>query len=205
LTEWGNDAVRLILALIAVLIAIPVQAQAQSSRPLEIAQAQIGMRLNQLRFAALPAGAKLICGRDQDKPAGAEHLHLILPGAMMSAGVDRCAIFSDDGKGKPAVRPVQLSGIPTEFWFMTIEDEAGTQRIFQIIARQPKDYFEKTAAFLTERWGQPIQKVPYFVRWLNGTHEGQMKEDDEGVMIFLFDTKLFQLMESRMPKGKPKK
>jgi hypothetical protein len=47
--------------------------------------------------------------------------------------------------------------------------------------------------------------VSYFVRWLNGTHEGQMKEDDEGVMIFLFDTKLFQLMESRMPKGKPKK
>ncbi|CAA7621269.1 hypothetical protein [Magnetospirillum sp. SS-4] len=194
---------RLILALVAILVVVP--AQAQTSRPLEIAQAQIGMRLNQLRFAALPAGSRLICGRDQDKPAGAEHAHLMLPGAMASAGIDRCAIFSDDGKGKWVIRPSQLSGIPTEFWFMAIEDEAGSQRIFQIVARQPKDYFEKTAAFLSDRWGAPVQKAPYFVRWVNGTQEGQMKEDDEGVMIFLFDTRLFQLMESRMPKGKPRK
>jgi hypothetical protein len=190
---------------ILVLLLTAFPAFAQSNRPLEIAQAQIGMRLNQLRFAALPANSKLVCGRDQDKPQGAEHTHLILPGAMMSAAVDRCAVFADDGKGKWTVRPVQLSGVPTEFWFMAIEDEGGIQRIFQIVARQPKDYFEKTAAFLSERWGAPAQKTPYFVRWQNGTQEGQMKEDDEGVMIFLFDTKLFQLMETRMPKGKPKK
>ncbi|OAN52362.1 hypothetical protein A6A04_01340 [Paramagnetospirillum marisnigri] len=197
---------RLLIVMAALLLLAAAEpALAQSTRPLEIAQAQLGMRLNQLRFASLPANAKLICGKDQDKPPGAEHTHLILPGAMQAAGVDRCAIFLEEGKNKWVVRPVNLAGVQTEFWFMTIEDEAGIQRIFQIVARQPKDNFDKTAAFLTERWGAPAQKVSYFIRWLNGTNEGQMKEDDEGVMIFLFDTKLFALMESRMPKGKPKK
>lgn len=196
---------RHVVLLAAALLVAALPALAQSSRPLEIAQAQIGMRLNQLRFAPLPANAKLICGKDQDKPPGAEHLHLILPGAMMAAGADRCAIFLDQGNGKLVVRPVPIGGVATEFWFMSIEDEAGTQRIFQIVARQPKENFDKTAAFLADRWGQPVQKAPYFVRWVNGSAEGQMKEDDEGVMIFLFDTKLFALMETRMPKGKPKK
>lgn len=198
----------LLAAFVILAVAVPAFAPpslAQSSRPLEIAQAQIGMRLNQLRFAPLPANAKLICGKDQEKPAGAEHLHLAVPGAMMGAGVDRCAIFLDDDKGKLTIRPIALAGVPTEFWFMTIEDEGGIQRIFQIVARQPKENFDKTSAFLADRWGVPAQKAPYFVRWLSGTAEGQMKEDDEGVMIFLFDTKLFQLMETRMPKGKPKK
>ncbi|RAU22746.1 hypothetical protein CU669_04970 [Paramagnetospirillum kuznetsovii] len=197
---------RSILILAAVLTALAsLPALAQSNRPLEIAQAQIGMRLNQLRFAPLPANAKLICGKDPDKPMGAEHLHLAVPGAMAGAGVDRCAIYLDDGKGGLTIRPTMLAGVPTEFWFMAIEDEGGSQRIFQIVARQPKENFDKTAAFLMERWGNPLLKAPYFVRWLNGTSEGQMKADDEGVMIFLFDTKLFELMESRMPKGKPKK
>ncbi len=198
---------RLLLCLLCLFLAWsgPAPAQSSSSRPLDLGPAQIGMRLNQLRFAPLPANAKLVCGRDQDKPPGAERAPLTLPGAMVSASVDRCAIFQDDGKNNWVLRPAQLAGVTTDFWFMSIEDEGGVQRIFQIVGRQPRESFAKTTQFLSERWGKPVQQVPNFVRWLNGTHEGQMTEDGEGLMIFLFDTKLFQLMESRMPKGKPKK
>lgn len=195
---------RLAALALSLLISLPALA-ADTTRPLDLGQAQLGMRLNQLRFAALPADTKLVCGWDPDKPAGVEKTPLMMVGAMVTAKVDRCALFRDAGKAGWEPRPVSVGGVPTEMWFLTIEDEAGIQRIFQIVGRQEPDKFPGTFAFLAERWGPPVQKVPYFVRWLNGTNEGQMKEDGEGVMIWLFDTKLYALMESRMPRGKTKK
>jgi hypothetical protein len=196
---------RLAAVLSLLLLAAGSALAADATRPLDLGQAQLGMRANQLRYAALPADTKLVCGWDAEKPPGVEKTPLMMVGAMVSAKVDRCALFQDDGRNNWTPRPAQVGGIATELWFLTIEDEAGSQRIFQIVGRQPPNAFNATAAFLTERWGAPVQKVPYFVRWLNGTNEGQMKEDGEGVMIWLFDTRLHALMESRMPKGKAKK
>jgi hypothetical protein len=194
---------RLACLLMALLTSLPAWA-ADTTRPLELGPAQIGMRINQLRYAALPVNTKVICGWDPDKPPGVEKTPLMMVGAMVTAKVDRCAIFQDDGNNNWSPRPAQVGGVATDLWFMTIEDEAGSQRIFQIVGRQAPNTFNATAAFLTERWGAPAQKTPYFVRWSNATHEGQMKEDGEGVMLWLFDTKLFALMESRMPKPKGK-
>ncbi|EME70404.1 hypothetical protein H261_08778 [Paramagnetospirillum caucaseum] len=195
---------RLAVLLCLLLSALPALA-ADTTRPLDLGPAQLGMRANQLRFSALPANTRMVCGWDPEKPPGVEKTPLMMVGAMVSAKVDRCALFQDDGKNNWSPRPAQVGGIPTELWFLTIEDEAGSQRIFQIVGRQPPNAFNATAAFLAERWGPPVQKAPYFVRWLNGTNEGQMKEDGEGVMLWLFDTKLHALMESRMPRGKAKK
>jgi hypothetical protein len=195
---------RLAILLGLLLGSLPAWA-ADTTRPLELGQAQLGMRANQLRYAALPANTRMICGWDADKPPGVEKTPLMMVGAMVTAKVDRCAIFSDDGKNNWSPRPTSVGGVPTELWFMTIEDEAGVQRIFQIVGRQDADKFPTTFAFLSDRWGPPVQKVPYYVRWLNGTNEGQMKESEEGIMLWLFDTKLFALMESRMPRAKSKK
>ncbi|MBI3447128.1 MAG: hypothetical protein HY055_17615 [Magnetospirillum sp.] len=195
---------RLAVALFLALLSTPALA-ADTTRPLDLGPAQIGMRINQLRYAALPANTRVICGWDEAKPAGVEKTPLVMPGAMATAKVDRCALFADNGKDVWSPRPTMLAGVPTEFWFLTIEDESGSQRIFQIVGRQPSDNFDKTAAALTERWGAPVQKASYFARWVSGSAEGQMKEDGEGVMLWLFDTKLHALMESRMPRGKAKK
>ena len=194
----------LLAAFALLLLAEPATAQS-SSRPLDIGMAQIGMRLNQLRFAAWPPNTKLVCSQDQDKPPGAEHAPLGLPGAMMTAKVVRCALFTEAAKDQWIVRQVPLAGTLTEFWFMAIADDDGSERIFQITARQPQEAFPKTSAAMIERWGTPVLKAPHFIRWVNGTAEGQMVDDNEGTVIFLFDTKLHQLLDSRMPKGKPKK
>jgi len=193
----------LMAALGLVLASAP--ALAQSAKPYDIGMAQIGMRLNQLRFAAFPANTKLVCSSDQDKPPGAEHEPLGLPGAMVAAKVNRCAVFTEAAKDQWTLRPVIVAGTLTDFWFMAIEDESGSERIFQITARQPREVFDKTAKSLIERWGQPAQNTPHFVRWTQGTVEAQMADDNEGTVIFLFDTKLHQLLDSRMPHGKPKK
>ncbi|MDO8607416.1 MAG: hypothetical protein Q7R40_12840 [Phaeospirillum sp.] len=194
------------MLVMAALAAVGEPAAAQSSaRPYDIGLAQIGMRLNQLRFAAWPPDTKLVCSQDQDKPPGAEHAPLGLPGAMMTARVVRCALFNEVAKDRWVLRQVPLAGTLTEFWFMAIEDEAGSERIFQMTARQPREAFDKTAAALTERWGAPAQKSPHFIRWVSGSVEAQMADDNEGTVIFLFDNKLHQLLESRIPKGKPKK
>lgn len=189
--------------LVALLFSLPAFA-ADTTRPLELGPAQIGMRINQLRYAALPANTKLVCGWDPEKPPGVEKTPLMMVGAMVTAKVDRCALFQDDGNNNWSPRPAQVGGVATDLWFLTIEDEAGSQRIFQIVGRQAPNVFNATTAFLSDRWGAPVQKTPYFVRWLNGTNEGQMKEDGEGVMLWLFDTKLFALMEARMPRAKGK-
>lgn len=193
------------LVTLAALLLSAATAEAAEPRPLDLGMAQIGMRLNQLRFAAFPANTKLVCGNDEPKPPGAERVPLAVVSAMAAAKVDRCAIFSEDSKGQWALRPAVVAGKPVEFWFMSIEDEAGTQRIFQIVGLQPREYFDLTAEYLVGRWGAPVQKIPHFVRWLNGTSEGQLSDDNEGAHLFLFDTKLHQLLESRAPKGKPKK
>ncbi|TAN80077.1 MAG: hypothetical protein EPN20_00110 [Magnetospirillum sp.] len=197
---------RRIFCVVATLLLASGSATAQSSgKPYDIGLAQIGMRLNQLRFAALPANTKLVCSQDRDKPPGAEHAPLGLPGAMMTARVVRCALFSEVAKDQWVVRQVPLAGTLTEFWFMAIEDESGSERIFQMTARQPREVFDTTAAALIERWGPPAQKTPHFIRWTSGTVEAQMADDNEGTVIFLFDHKLHQLLDSRMPRGKPKK
>ncbi len=197
---------RQFLLFVAALLLTAGGAAAQSSgKPYDIGLAQIGMRLNQLRFAAFPANTKLVCSQDQDKPPGAEHAPLGLPGAMVTAKVARCALFTEAAKDQWILRQVPLAGTLTEFWFMAIEDESGSERIFQMTARQPREVFDKTAAALVERWGQPVQKTPHFIRWVSGTVEAQMADDNEGTVIFLFDNKLHQLLESRMPKGKPRK
>ena len=193
------------LFVLALLLAAgPVAAQS-SGKPYDIGLAQIGMRLNQLRFAAFPADTRLVCSQDQDKPPGAEHAPLGLPGAMVTAKVVRCALFTEATPDHWILRQVPLAGTLAEFWFMAITDDNGSDRIFQMTARQPREAFDKTAAALIERWGQPVLKTPHFIRWVSGSIEAQMADDNEGTVIFLFDHKLHELLDSRMPKGKPKK
>lgn len=194
------------LAFALALIAVAGPAAAQTAaRPFDIGLAQIGMRLNQLRFAAWPANTRLVCSGDPDKPPGAEHTPLSLPGAMVTARVNRCALFTESTKDRWVPRPVVLAGALTDFWFMAIEDDEGTERIFQMTGRQPIEAFERTGTALVDRWGPPAQKTPHFIRWVNGSIEAQMADDSEGTVIFLFDTALQKLLDSRMPHGKPKK
>lgn len=195
---------RILLALLG-LIAVAGPVGADTARPYDIGLAQIGMRLNQLRFAAFPANTKLVCASDQEKPPGAEHAPLGLPGAMLTAKVNRCALFSEVTKDQWALRPVVVAGTLTDFWFLAIVDDDNSERIFQITARQPREMFDKTAKALVERWGPPVQTSPHFVRWVSGSVEAQLLDDNEGTVIFLMDTKLHQLLDSRMPHGKPKK
>lgn len=192
------------LTVALLLTASPAAAQS-TGKPYDMGLAQIGMRLNQLRFAAWPADTKLVCSQDQDKPPGAEHAPLGLPGAMVTAKVSRCALFTEAAKDHWILRLLPLAGTPADFWFMAIEDESGSDRIFQMTARQSREAFDKTAAALIERWGAPVQKTPHFIRWVSGSVEAQMADDNEGTVIFLFDNKLHQLLDSRMPKGKPRK
>jgi hypothetical protein len=197
---------RLRVAALALAVALPAAAFADpAARPYDIGLAQIGMRLSQLRFAVFPANTRLVCSQDQERPPGADRAPLGLPGAMVAARVNRCALFTDAGKDDWVLRQVNLAGTPTDFWFMAIEDETGTERIFQMTGRQPREMFDKTAAALIERWGPPLQKTPHFIRWVNGSIEAQMADDNEGTVVFLLDTKMHQLLDSRIPKGKPKK
>jgi len=194
----------LALALLAA-PAWPAVADPPPARPFDIGLAQIGMRLNQLRFAAFPANTRLVCAQDQERPPGADRTPLALPGAMLAARVNRCALFTDAGKDDWVQRQVVLAGTPTDFWFMAIEDENGSERIFQMTGRQPREAFDKTAAALIERWGPPALKTAHYIRWINGSVEAQMADDNEGTVLFLMDTKMHQLLDSRMPKPKPKK
>ncbi|CCG42608.1 hypothetical protein [Magnetospirillum molischianum] len=195
---------RPLLAVLSLIIALPAAAE-PSPRPFDIGLAQIGMRLNQLRFAAFPANTRLVCSQDQERPNGADRTPLALPSAMVAARVNRCALFTDAGKDNWVQRQVILAGAPTDFWFMAIEDETGAERIFQMTGRQPREAFDKTAAALIERWGPPALKTPHYIRWINGSIEAQMADDNEGTVLFLMDTKMHQLLDSRLPKPKPKK
>lgn len=195
---------RPLLAALILIAARPVAAETPQ-RPFDIGLAQIGMRLNQLRFAAFPANTRLVCAQDQDRPPGADRTPLALPAAMIAARVNRCALFTETGKDGWVQRQVVLAGTPADFWFMAIEDESGAERIFQMTGRQPREAFDKTAAALIERWGPPALKTAHYIRWINGPIEAQMADDNEGTVLFLVDTKMHQLLDSRMPKPKPKK
>jgi hypothetical protein len=175
-----------------------ISADAVEPKVFNLGVLQPGMRLGVFRYAAHPAGVKLVCSQDEEKPKGADRTPLELPKAMTNARVNRCALFGEDEKGLWAPRKLDVAGTPSEYWIMAIEDDSGTERIYSLTARQSIEAFDKTALNLTERWGPPAQKGARFVHWNNSSADGQIADDGEGVSIFLYDIKLQEMVNTRI-------
>ncbi len=74
---------RFAILLSLLLFSLPALA-VDTTRPLELGPAQLGMRANQLRFSAMPANTKMVCGWDTEKPPGVVKTPLMMVGDMVT-------------------------------------------------------------------------------------------------------------------------
>lgn len=191
--------------LIAICVVLLMGGEAAAEeRGFGIGLARPGMRLGEFRYAAHPAGAKVVCSNDQTKPPGSERTALDLPKAMAKAQVNRCALFVEV-KGLWEQTKVPLGGTPAEFWLMAILDEAGTERVVQVYARQPPDAFEGTVAALGQRFGTPAVRDTRQAQWKTPQGEAQVAGDGIATQVFLTEPKLQALLQSRLQTSKQQK
>ena len=189
----------LLTALVAVLLASG--AAAAQERAYAIGHARPGMRLAEFRFAPHPAGSKVICSNDATLPPG---VTFDVPKPMLTAKVNRCALFADAGQGWRQVR-IPLAGSPTDLVVMAVEDEGGLERVAQVHARQPRPGYEQTLAELVSKLGPPAESRPQVARWRSGGIEVMTGHDGYEAQVFMVETRLQALIQSRLDAAKPAK
>lgn len=164
-----------------------------------------GMDLGQLRAAAWPPGARLLCGGDESRPDGlgpAARQQLTLPRPMVKARMGRCGLFIADASGGWIPGQVILAGNPAELWAMTIADDDGGEKVVQLYLLQRRQFYPGTEAFLAARFGPPDQQTTNAARWNTTTAEAMVGPDrGGGLYLLMVDTRLQDLMQARIGSG----
>lgn len=182
----------MLTGVLALLLAGSAYAQ---DRAFAIGHARPGMRLSEFRYSPHGAGHKVICSSDAPRPPGTSALEL--PKTMAKAEVNRCSVFIEKAGFWQQVE-VPLAGAPAEFWLIAVKDEAGTERVAQIYARQPRPAFEGTLALLMAKLGQPTDSRPGTARWKSAATEASAAHDGYEVKVFLAEPRLQALMQARL-------
>jgi hypothetical protein len=192
-------------ALLACLILALAAVPARAGDGIGLDYAWPGMAVGQLRFAAWPPGAKLLCGGDESLPDGlgpVARQQLALPKPMVKARMGRCGLFIEDSSGGWIPGQVALAGNPAELWAMTIVGDDGSDKVVQIYLLQRRQFFQDTETFLSARFGQPDQQNSTAARWTSAAAEAMVGPDrGGGFYVLLVDTRLQELMQTRIAGG----
>lgn len=183
------------LAALALLIATPSLAAEQE---FDLGFARPGMMQGQFRFGAWPAGVKVFCSDDKDRPAELDKAAFTLPKGIARMGASRCGLFAKDDTGW---RPYQLAvaGQPTDVWGMFFPDRSGQPRLVQLFLKQPKEAFDTLADYLAGRFGAPMERTRRLVRWSNPANDAAIIEDGGNHLhAYVIDNRLQASMNTRM-------
>lgn len=189
----------LVPALVALMLAAALPAAAEEA--FGVGRAKLGMRLGEFRYAAHPAGQKLVCSHDPDRPKGVGEGPLDLPKAMERARVARCALYTEDhGTLRPATVP--LAGGLADFWLMAIEDGAGVERVFQLYLQRPADAFDHVVADFIAGLGAPAELGATQARWHSERVDAMVVREKGSTQVFVVDNRLQELMQARVARRK---
>lgn len=180
----------------ALLLLAPAAGRAEDLE-FDLGFARPGMMQGQFRFAAWPAGVKVFCSDDKDRPDELDKAGFTLPKGIARLGASRCGLFRDAGGWKP--HRLEVAGWSTEIWGLFAPDAAGTQRLVQLYLAQPKDAFDSLYAAWTERFGPPVEKRSRLARWSNARNDAAIIHDGGAeLQAYVIDNKLQAALNARM-------
>lgn len=187
-----------VATLLAVLLALAAPSAFAADKEFDLGFARPGMMQGQFRFAAWPAGVKVFCSDDKDRPEELDKAAFILPKGIARLGASRCGLFTQDEKGWRQYR-LEVAGWSTEIWGMFFPDGAGTPRLVQLFLKQPKDSFETLRSYFADRFGPPMEQHARLARWSNPTNDAAIIEDGgKSLHAYVIDNKLQAVLNGRM-------
>ncbi len=198
---------------VAFLLALPlVTAAPARAEPAgyDIGLVRAGMPLAELRHAAWPGGARLLCGGDTDLPAKLDSPPqggIVLPPRLAKSGLIPCALFAPDAHGtwKMGMASANFAGVPAGVWALAVVEKAGAEPVlFQAKLWQPDRAFKTTVAYVGSRLGRPLFATPSGSRWADDASEvliGHLSSG--GIYTVLTDRRLEPLVRQRMDAALP--
>lgn len=184
--------------ILAALLALAVSPAGAADQEFDLGFARPGMMQNQFRAAAWPAGVKVFCSNDQDRPHHWDQDHFDLPKGISRLGASRCGLFTLDGAEWRLYR-LDVAGWSTDVWGMFFPDGSGTPRLVQLLLKQPKDAFAPLAAHFAAHFGEPQERSSHLARWGNASNDATIIEDGDGKLrAYVIDNRLQAAMNTRM-------
>lgn len=186
------------VAALAALVAVSPLAAFAADKEFDLGFARPGMMQGQFRFGAWPAGVKVFCSDDKDRPEELDKAAFALPKGIARMGATRCGLFAKDEAGWRQHR-LEVAGWSTEVWGMFFPDGSGTPRLVQLFLTQPKEAFDGLAAHFAARFGAPLEKKPRLARWSNPGNDAAIIEDGgKALHAYVIDNRLQAAMNTRM-------
>lgn len=186
------------VAYIAVALVLAATSAFAADKEFDLGFARPGMMQGQFRFAAWPAGVKVFCSDDKDRPEELDKSAFLLPKGIARAGATRCGLFLKDDAGWRQYR-LEVAGWSTEVWGMFFPDGAGQPRLVQLFLKQPRDAFETLSAHFASRFGTPLESKARLARWSNPTNDAAIIEDGgTNLHAYVIDNRLQATMNTRM-------
>ena len=193
------------LAVVGIAIVLLLAVPARAEQRFDLGFLKLGMPLAELRAEAWPPDTKLLCGTDEKLPeidAEARKTISLRPEAK-AAGVVPCALFGKDGDGVWRPRPITLGGNPSGFWAMAVMGDNGAPPVLaEVQLRQAPEFFADTLGLLSGRFGPAGESNKFAAHWITPAVEVTVAhESSGGVLTFLIDNRLYQLVKGRL--GQP--
>lgn len=186
------------VAALAVALLVAATSAFAADKEFDLGFARPGMMQGQFRFAAWPAGVKVFCSDDKDRPEELDKSAFLLPKGIARLGATRCGLFAKDDTTWRQYR-LEVAGWSTEIWGMFFPDGSGQNRLVQLFIKQPKDSFETLSAHFTDRFGPPLERTRRLARWSNPTNDAAIIEDGgTNLHAYVIDNRLQQSMNTRM-------
>lgn len=191
----------LAFALSLLLLAAPAAAE---DKEFDLGFARPGMMQGQFRFGAWPAGVKVICSDDKDRPEDLDKAGFALPKGIARMGASRCGLFAEDKAGWRPYR-LEVAGWSTEVWGLFFPD-GGTPRLVQLYLAQPAEAFESLYRAWADRFGPPAEKRARLARWGNARNDATIIHDGgPDLHAYLVDNRLQASMNARMHQPAPRR
>ncbi|MBC7906256.1 MAG: hypothetical protein H7Y60_05850 [Rhodospirillaceae bacterium] len=169
-----------------------------ADKEFDLGFARPGMMQGQFRFGAWPAGVKVFCSDDKDRPEELDKAAFLLPKGIARLGASRCGLFAKDDAGWRQYR-LEVAGWSTEVWGMFFPDGAGQPRLVQLFLKQPKESFETLSTHFAGRFGPPKESKARLARWSNSTNDAAIIEDGgTNLHAYVIDNRLQESMNVRM-------
>lgn len=186
------------VAAIAAALLLAATSAFAADKEFDLGFARPGMMQGQFRFAAWPAGVKVFCSDDKDRPEELDKAAFVLPKGIVKLGASRCGLFTKDDGGWRQYR-LEVAGWSTEIWGMFFPDGAGSPRLVQLFIKQPKESFGTLSAHFASRFGPPLESNARLARWSNPTNDAAIIEDGGASLhAYVIDNKLQATMNGRM-------
>jgi hypothetical protein len=193
---WAIMAVGLVLG-------GPAAAEPQGAEPKAITALGAGlpspgMSLEEARALPLASGQRLVCDSDGDKPRLADAT-LLRPSKGRGERVRLCTILVERGDSWQSAEVATAFGTARQ-WLTFVEfGPSGRYRLAQISLWGRLDDWDRAAALLQDRLGEPSTRAEHFLGWRDAQHEAMMFGDEkhpDEFAVAVADIRLRKLLKS---------